>query len=243
MDAGKLAALRRALAAVPLPDATPSRARGWLTGIAALDGLLPRGVPRGRLVEWAGARTSGKSAALAGLVRWVLEAGEGVAYVHSAGTLDPGSWAWAAGAAGAAGVQAAPFWVVRVREPGEVWPALEVVLRMGVFGLVVSEGGAAGAGAPPNAALRLSRLARASDATWVVVVRRPGSVAGAALRVGFELRGRAGEREGPSCRVEVRVVERGRSRRAEFPCEIVLPYRLCDHSGLPDRRVRTGRRG
>lgn len=224
MGARNDAALRRALS--PLPAASPVPPHGWRTGIEALDEILPAGVPRGHVTEWAGAQTSGKVAALASLASGVLgQGGEGVAYVHSAGSLDPRSWSWA-------GAFAAPFWVVRVSTPRESWQALDVVLRMGAFGLVVSEGVP-----PPNVALRLQRLARSSDAAWVALVGRTGVVTGAAVRVRFELK----ETAWPACRVAVRVVQKGLTRRAEFPCEIVLPYRLCDDSGLPDRRTRAGR--
>lgn len=233
MEATNDAALTRArtLPGVVPATALPYVVRGWRTGIEALDGILPQGVPRGRLVEWAGPRTSGKGAALATLVSTVLGSGEGVAYVHAAGTLAPRSWAWGAGAS------VPPFWVVRVPGPREGWQAVDVVLRMGVFGLVVSEGAP-----PPKVALRLERLARSSGAAWVVVVERANTVPGAALRAQFALAERD-DNDDASCRVEVRVVERGRSRRAEFPCEIVLPDRLCDHTGLPDRRARASRGG
>ncbi|MGH7546389.1 MAG: hypothetical protein ACREKI_09425, partial [Gemmatimonadota bacterium] len=203
MEATNDAALTRArtLPGVVPATALPYVVRGWRTGIEALDGILPQGVPRGRLVEWAGPRTSGKGAALASLVSTVLGSGEGgrggkgVAYVHAVGTLAPRSWALgtvsaggvgsaarAARAARAGGAAGAPFWVVRVPDEREGWEAVDVVLRMGVFGLVVSEGAP-----PPKVALRLERLARSSGAAWVVVVERANTVPGAALRAQFAL--------------------------------------------------------
>jgi hypothetical protein len=216
-----LEALRRA--AVPGWAAAPE---GWRTGVAALDVVWPEGVPRGRLVEWAGARSSGKAAVLASLVAEVLRSGEGVVWVDVSGHLDPGSWVWASG-------WGSPFWVVRVSSSRECERALDVVLRMGVWGLVVSEGAPS-----PVAAVRLARWARASGVAWVALVSRPGVVPGAAVRVRFE-RVEAGW---PVGRVRASVSRRGWTRCAEFACEVLLPDRLRADPGLPDRRARGGRR-
>ncbi|MBI4513789.1 MAG: hypothetical protein HY702_06725, partial [Gemmatimonadetes bacterium] len=116
----------------------------------------------------------------------------------------------------------------------EAWQALDMVLRMGVFGLVISEGAP-----PPSVALRLERFARRSNAAWVVLVRRTGVVPGAALRVQFEWKAPAVEAAG-RYRIAVRAVRNGITRSAEFSCDVAFPYRLCDDPGLPDRRARAG---
>jgi len=195
-------------------------ARAWPWGLAGLDRALPGGVPRGRVTEWAGPRSAGKTAALRGLVRAVHTAGAGVAYVDGTGTLTPAPWVF--GRMGPNG--APPFWVVRPPETGGVLAAADELLRSAVFGLVVAEGG----DWSRTPVIRLQRLAREAGAALIAVVDRPGRVPLAGLRVRF-----SPDIESRTCRVEI--PGRGLTREVSYVHD--LPYRLPEDSGLPDRRT------
>ncbi len=181
--------------------------------------MLLGGVPRGRVSEWAGPRSAGKTALLRQLVTAVRETGAGAAYVDGTGTLAPAPWVF--GRSGPHG--RAPFWVVRPPAAAGVLVAAEELLRSGAFGLVVAEG-ADWSRAP---VVRLQRLARETGAALVAVVDRSGRVPLAGLRVRFtpDLGSR-------TFRVQVR--ERGAAGELSFVQD--LPYRLCQDAGLPDRR-------
>lgn len=193
-------------------------ARAWPWGLPELEGLLPGGVPRGQVTEWAGPRSAGKTAALRGLVRAVQEAGAGVAYVDGTSTLTPAPWVF--GRMGPNG--APPFWVVRPPEGG-VLAAADELLRSAVFGLIVAEGG----DWSRTPVIRLQRLAREAGAALIAVVDRPGRVPLAGLRVRF-----SPDLESRTCRVEI--PGRGLTREVAYVHD--LPYRLPEDSGLPDRR-------
>ncbi|MFA6165616.1 MAG: hypothetical protein WC700_03300 [Gemmatimonadaceae bacterium] len=152
-----IAALRQQLAEI-VEGGRPAMP-GLATGMAALDAVLPgHGLPRGRLTEITGAPGSGRTTIARQLVAATLQAGWWVAYVDAARTLAPRDWA-ALGAHDG-------LWVVR---PGDssrgAWCA-DVLLRSGAFGLVVLDG------APVLSrpvAVRLVRLARSSDAAFVLL--------------------------------------------------------------------------
>ena len=206
----------------PLARASELRRTGglaWRLGRPELDAALPGGVPRGRITEWAGPRSAGKTAALRQMVRAVREAGAGTAYVDGTGTLAPAPWVL--GRLGPGG--APPFWVVRPPSPDGVLPAAEELIRSGVFGLVVAEDGEWSR----TVAVRLQRLARGSGVALVAVVDRPGRVPLAALRVRFQP-----APETDSCRIQIRGLSH--SRRVLRARE--LPYRLPLDCGLADRR-------
>ena len=132
---------------------------GLATGLGALDAALPEhGLPRGRLTEIAGAPGSGLTTLARQLVASALHAGWWVAYIDAARTLAPRDWAALGSYDG--------LWMVR---PGDAsrgaWCA-DVLLRSGAFGLVILDGAPA---MPRNVAVRLVRLARASDAAFVLL--------------------------------------------------------------------------
>ena len=132
---------------------------GLATGMPALDAVLPgHGLPRGRLTEITGAPGSGRTTIARQLVAATLQAGWWVAYVDAARTLAPRDWA-ALGAHDG-------LWVVRPDDASRGAWCADVLLRSGAFGLVVLDG------APVLSrpvAVRLVRLARSSDAAFVLL--------------------------------------------------------------------------
>src|SRR5687767_10687679 len=155
-------------AIVPLPGQAPSReVPGFRTGIAAVDALLPEGVPRRALTLWTGEATSGRTAAVHALVTGACRQAL-VALVDAGCTLDAAAWC------GPGGRSAPGLWVARPREPGRAgegaWVA-ETLLRTGAFGLVVLDG-------PLPAAVevhRLRALAREVDAAMLVSAAAGGA--------------------------------------------------------------------
>jgi hypothetical protein len=193
------------------------------TGVPALDALLPGGgLPRGRVVEWLGPRSSGKTALLrAGLAR-LRGVGESVAWIDAGRTLYAPDWADLVPGEG-------EFWVVRPRDEVEMAWCADLLLRSGAFGAVALHGpGGAGGGAEVlrrSATVRLQRLAEEAGALFVVL----GEVRLAALRLGFRP-GRVEPVRGvpfgpflpPSRPVWVRVGKRG---SAEIPILCPVPVR------------------
>ena len=132
---------------------------GLATGMAALDAVLPgHGLPRGRLTEITGAPGSGRTTIARQLVAATLQAGWWVAYVDAARTLAPRDWA-ALGAHDG-------LWVVRPDDSSRGAWCADVLLRSGAFGLVVLDGAPA---LSRPVAVRLVRLARSSDAAFVLL--------------------------------------------------------------------------
>jgi len=152
------------------------------TGIDALDALLPRGgLPRGQVVEWVGARSSGKTALLCAALARIRAGGESVALIDVGRTLYAPAWLALAGPPGR-------FWVVRPRTPGEAAWCADLLLRCGAFGAVVLElgpgtpaAGGSGGTLRRSAAVRLGRLAEEAGALFVAL----GEVPLAALRLRF----------------------------------------------------------
>jgi len=189
-----LTALRQQLAAVATPRVTslPRPGGGIATGIAALDAALTDGgLPRGRLTEIVGARGSGKTTLVRAIVARALADKRWVAYIDATRTLAAADWAALA--------ETERLWIVRpppspsagaCSVPGERLPpgerspprhprppvahgpwCADVLLRSGSFGLVVLDGG----GVLTHAvAVRLTRLARESDAALVVLREEDG---------------------------------------------------------------------
>lgn len=153
-----IAALRQQLAEI-VEGARPTLP-GLATGIAALDAALPgNGLPRGRLTEIAGAPGSGRTTIARQLVAATLRAGWWVAYVDASRTLAARDWT-------ALGAPDNSLWVVRPDHPSRGAWCADVLLRSGAFGLVILDG------APTLSravAVRLVRLARASDAAFVLL--------------------------------------------------------------------------
>lgn len=169
-------------AIVPVPGQAPSRERpGFRTGVAALDALVPGGVPRRALTLWAGEATSGRTAALRVLVEAACRETL-VAVVDATRTLDPAAWCEADG-------HSAPgLWVARPPADGHVdegaWVA-ETLLRTGAFGLVVLDGVAPA----PVEAHRLRAIARETDAAVLVSVDGAGAQWRADVKLEFRRTG------------------------------------------------------
>ncbi len=136
----------------------PPASAPLVTGVSEVDRLLgAEGVPVGRITEWVGAASCGKTGVLRGLVLSARRRGLAVAYVDAGRTLAAGDWA-----------DEAPglLWVVRPPRPADAPDCAEILLRACGFDLVVLDG------APPLAdalGVRLQRLARRAAAALVVV--------------------------------------------------------------------------
>jgi hypothetical protein len=100
------------------------------SGEGALDRVLGGGLPRGRITELIGARSSGRMSLVVGALAAAQRTGELVAMVDAADAFDPRS-------AAAAGVQLARTLWVRARDYLGGLQAADRVLDAGGFGLVV----------------------------------------------------------------------------------------------------------
>ena len=193
-----IAALRQQLAEIV--EGTRPTTPGLATGLAALDAALPGGgLPRGRLTEITGAPGSGVTTLARQLVAAALGAGWWVAYVDAARTLAPRDWAALGAHEG--------LWVVRPPQAARGAWCADVLLRSGAFGLVVLDGAPA---LPRALADRLMRLARASDAAFVLL-------------------GAGGQRSGVAGALQLRV-QRARKRA---PTTLDLAVRLAGQSPAP----------
>jgi recombination protein RecA len=233
----------------PPPPPTPALP----TGVAALDAvLLGGGLPRGRLTEIAGPTGSGKTTLARAIVESTVAAHGWVAYVDAQRTLDARDWVHLGDAEG--------VWVIRPRDAGRAAWCADVLLRSGAFALVVLDG------APmlsKSAAVRLTRLARESNAVLVLLADRTGAASqlGGAVRLLVE-RTTPGKRRHPpptphspppppnrwevgggkwevgsaTRTIVVRVEKGGTLRTVEVRCAIGVARRLCTHSEVPDRR-------
>jgi len=223
------------LDALRLLGAAPKRGSApWATGIPPLDTALGGGIPRGRLTELAGPPAVGKTALLHPVVARVLAGGGWVAWVDAGRTLAPAPWA----------PLGARFVVVRLPDPRRAAWTAELLLRSGVFGLVVLDGAPALGRVP---AVRLAQLARDRDAACVLLAHHlPGEprvhrLAGA---VQLRLALRAGLR---GARLVVTVEKGGalgRHQVIEVDRVIGMARRMCTDSAVPDRRgvaTRAGR--
>jgi hypothetical protein len=229
----------------PPPPTTPALP----TGVAALDAVLAGGgLPRGRLTEIAGPAGSGKTTLARAIVESTVAAHGWVAYVDAQRTLDARDWVHLGDAEG--------VWIIRPREAHRAAWCADVLLRSGAFALVVLDG------APTltkSAAVRLTRLARESNAVLLLL----GEHTGAASQLGGAVRLLV-ERPSPSHRrprshhpppltphsrsgsidvdpppvrtIAVRVEKGGTLRTVEVRCAIGVARRLCTHPEVPDRR-------
>jgi hypothetical protein len=172
-----------------------------------------------------------------------------VAYVDAQRTLDARDWVHLGDAEG--------VWIIRPRDAGRAAWCTDVLLRSGAFALVVLDG------APvlsKSAAVRLTRLARESNAAFVVLGDRTGGASqlGGAVRLLVE-RATPGKRRHPPPithspppptgggewvvggesaprAIAVRVEKGGTLRTVEVRCAIGVARRLCTHPEVPDRR-------
>ncbi|MES2180328.1 MAG: ATPase domain-containing protein, partial [Gemmatimonadota bacterium] len=216
-----------------LPPPEPA-APALPTGIAALDAvLLGGGLPRGRLTEMTGRTGSGKTTLIRAIVESVVQARGWVAYIDAQRTLDARDWVHLGDAQG--------VWMIRPHDATRAAWCADVLLRSGAFALVVLDG------APTltkAAAVRLTRLARESDAAFVVMGDRAGGATqlGGAVRLAIEKRrrGEGDKGQGTGDRathtIGVRVEKGGTLKTVEVSCAIVVARRLCTHPEVPDRR-------
>ena len=227
----------------PPPPATPALP----TGVAALDAvLLGGGLPRGRLTEIAGPTGSGKTTLVRAIVESTVAAHGWVAYVDAQCTLDARDWVHLGDEEG--------VWIIRPNDGSRAPWCADVLLRSGAFALVVLDG------APTltkSAAVRLTRLARESNAALVLLGDRTGGASqlGGAVRLLLE-RPTPGNRRtrshsppptshpvksgewgvGSARTIMVRVEKGGTLRTVEVRCAIGVARRLCTHPEVPDRR-------
>src|SRR3954470_24555199 len=226
----------------PPPPPTPALP----TGVAALDAvLLGGGLPRGRLTEIAGPTGSGKTTLARAIVESTVASHGWVAYIDAQRTLDARDWVHLGDTEG--------VWIIRPRDANRAAWCADVLLRSGAFALVVLDG------APmltKSAAVRLTRLARESNAAFVVLGDRTGGASqlGGAVRLLLE-RPTPGSRRtrshspptphsppvgsgewGVGSRITVRVEKGGILRTVEVSCAIGVARRLCTHPEVPDRR-------
>jgi hypothetical protein len=145
------AELRRPVDGEPVPS-------GWSRVDRALDG----GLRPGRTVLVEGAPGAGSLALASSWAREVCRRGEAVVVLDAAGSALPHAWVEPPDASG-------PIWALHAGER-EVWPALDIALRSGAFGLVVL---LEPPGAPGGIGARVLRLARANG-TRLVVTQWPG---------------------------------------------------------------------
>ena len=228
----------------------------WPTGIPALDAVLGGGLPRGRITELTGPMAVGKTALLRQAVAGVLHSGAWVAWIDAGRTLAAAPWS-----------DLGERFVV-IRLPAEstrraAWTA-DLLLRSGVFGLVVIDG------APALSrvhGVRLAQLARERDAACVVLEhvlpghRRTSRLAGT-VRVqvtqampspppSLQQRpawGTARQRRSRPGSDMVITVEKGgafnSSKTLEVNRVVVVARRMCTDPAIPDRRgvARSARR-
>ena len=242
-----LAVLRQQLAEIV--EGTRPAMPGLATGVPALDAALPGGgLPRGRLTEITGTPGSGLTTFARQLVASTLQAGWWVAYIDAARTLAPRDWA-ALGAHDG-------LWVVRPNEPARGAWCADVLLRSGAFGLVVLDGAQA---LPRAVAVRLVRLARTSDAAFVLLSadgQRAGVAGALQLRVQrtpntkrrattLDLAARLGDAKSPALpsptarrerRIQITIEKGAPAQKVEMTYEVERPRGVREDSPIPDRR-------
>jgi hypothetical protein len=163
---------------VRLGTAHPPAVARLPTGLAALDGVLGGGLPRGRITELAGPRSTGRTGLACQVAASATRAGETIAWVDPEDTLDPE-------AAAAARVDLARTLWVRPRQATDALRATEILLRAGGFGLVVLDVdaglGRAGAGVWP----RLAHAAEQTRTALLIILsaRQAGTFAALGLEV------------------------------------------------------------
>ena len=241
-----------------LPPTAPA-APALPTGIAVLDAvLLGGGLPRGRLTELVGPTGSGKTTLARAIVERTIAAHGWVAWIDAQRTLDARDWIHLGDAEG--------MWMIRPHDPTRAAWSADILLRSSAFALVVLDGAPTLSKA---AAVRLTGLARESNAAFVLLGDRAGSASqlGGAVRLLVERRKppldrrtvRLSDGTNPdldgnqsASTINVKVEKGGTLRTVEVSCAIAVARRLCTHPEVPDRRgvargpaggLRHGRRG
>jgi hypothetical protein len=134
------------------------------TGLDPLDRLLPGGLPRGRLVELSGRRSSGRFSIGLSALASVTSTGEPAALVDLGEHLDPQG-------AAASGVDLELLLWARPRRVKEALAAAEMLLAAG-FPLVVADFGLSARGArfvPDAAWIRLARAVEAQGSSLLIL--------------------------------------------------------------------------
>jgi RecA/RadA recombinase len=161
---------------IRLGSARPEPIARLPTGLAVLDDALGGGLPRGRVTELAGPRSSGRTGLTCTIAASATWAGETIAWVDPEDALDPDP-------AAAAGIVLERLLWVRPRNLADAFRAAEILLAAGGFGLVVLDVDTTRSGAG-----RWPRLARAAERTRsTLLVVAPRREAGTFAAVGLEL--------------------------------------------------------
>jgi RecA/RadA recombinase len=189
-----LSGLRARSACLSAAADVPASAR-LSTGLPRIDEPLGGGLPRGRLVELIGPRSSGRMSTTFSCIEAAQRAGELAALVDAVDGFDPRS-------AIAAGIDLERLLWVRPGRPQDGLRAADLVLDAGGFGLVVlyaCPSAGLQASGKMSAWARLAKRAERAKSAFLVVLDRPlASTFGAAT---LELdRGRArwlGSPDGP----------------------------------------------
>jgi hypothetical protein len=169
-------------AKLQLASALPSRqtaASRLPTGIDPLDRLISGGLPRGRLTELVGRRSSGRFSVIVAALASATSAGEVAALVDRGSYLDPQS-------AREAGVELERLLWARARRVKEALAAAEMLLSTGFALVAVDLGLPPLRGAVPEAAwVRLARAAEVEHAALLLATpyRVSGFAAGAVVRM------------------------------------------------------------
>ena len=161
---------------IRLGTARPDAVARLPTGLPLLDDALGGGLPRGRITELAGPRSTGRTGLACAIAARATAAGETIAWIDPADALEPD-------AAAQTGMELGRTLWVRPRSTEDALRAAEIVLGAGGFGLVVldTDSTRSGAGRWP----RLARAAERTRATLLVV--SPRRDAGTFAAVGLEL--------------------------------------------------------
>jgi RecA/RadA recombinase len=163
---------------VRLGSARPDGVPRLSTGLPQLDLALGGGLPRGRLTELAGARSTGRTGLACVIAGAATRAGETIAWIDPENGLEPEAVA-------DAGVLLTHTLWVRPRGEHDALRAAELLLGAGGFGLVVLDLGALATAARGAPWPRLVHAAeRTRSALLVVATQR---LAGACAALGLEL--------------------------------------------------------
>lgn len=158
--------------------AEPERAVGCPTGLPELDHLLGGGLPRGRLSEFVGPASSGRTSLALSLLATTTRGGHCVGWIDCADAFDPIS-------AEDAGVALERVLWVRPPSLREALRCTERLLEAEGFPLIVLDLAARAEAHDPHAWLRLARLAAGTHSALVLLgcERHAGSSAHIALEL------------------------------------------------------------
>jgi recombination protein RecA len=143
-------------------------------GHEALDELLQGGIPRGRLTELVGSRSSGRTSLAVRALVSATHRGETVALIDVDGAFDPRR-------VEVAGVELGRLLWVRARDGRRGLWAADLVLEAGGFGLVVIDFGEQAPIGREAAFLRLSRAAERAQSACLIIAPKAGASSFAAV--------------------------------------------------------------